>query len=168
LRSSAAPGTLRATFKTAAVGPCSARSRLSRITRLTVSSAMVDGLRRERESTASRRSVVPVGRVGCSACMPYPNPVESEDEMLVMFRLSTYAYPSDPLAGVVVDNQPQISFLAWYCHSTSELIRSSANRLGIPRIVGAGWTLRTLASSDGLTSRTSTFLRDGSGEIPAP
>jgi len=45
---------------------------------------------------------------------------------------------------------------------------SRANRLGIPRIVGAGWTLRTLASSDGLTSRTSTFLRDGSGEIPAP
>jgi hypothetical protein len=47
-------------------------------------------------------------------------------------------------------------------------LNSLQNRLGIPRIVGAGWTLRTLASSDGLTSRTSTFLRDGSGEIPAP
>jgi hypothetical protein len=45
---------------------------------------------------------------------------------------------------------------------------SRANKLGIPRIVGAGWTSRTLASSDGLTSRTSTFLRDGSGDIPAP
>ena len=69
-------------FQTAAGGPCSARSRLSRITRLTVSSAMVDGLRRERESTASRRSVVLVGCVGCSAGTPYPNSVEFEDEML--------------------------------------------------------------------------------------
>ena len=60
---------------------------LTGITRLTVGSALVDGLWRERESRASGCSVVPVGSAGCSADTPYPNSVEFEDETLVMFRL---------------------------------------------------------------------------------
>ena len=54
---------------------------LTGITRLTVGSAMVDGLGRKR---ASRRSLVPAGGAG-RADTPCPTSVEFEDETLVMF-----------------------------------------------------------------------------------
>ena len=60
---------------------------LTGITRLTVGFARVDVLERERESRASRCSVVPVDSAGCTADTPYPSSVESEDETLVMIRL---------------------------------------------------------------------------------